>query len=171
MQKPLDSASSDNFSCVSVLDPLYFSWLNSVRWRHSCILAAFVFLDVLVAGCSGSLFLACPRRLLFALLDNRRCKALLFVVTAKPSETELKTVGGSPAQAELTGLGPEASQTQCGACGFFLAVAILGCRAARTEKVSEAVCNRAYLAFYFLFCCNRVMAEHAVSYFLIYIWP
>lgn len=169
MQKPLDSASSDNFSSVSVLDPLYFSWLNNVQCRHSCVLAAFTFLDVLAAGCSGSLFLSCPKHLLFSLLDNRRCKALLFVVTAKPSETAEDR--GSSAQAELTGLGPKAWQTQCKACGLFLAVAILGCRAVRSEKASEAACNRVYLAFYFIFCYDRVMSEHAESYFLIYIWP
>lgn len=94
MQKTLDTASSDNFFHVSVLDPLYFSWLNNAQCRHSCICAAFIFLNVLIAGCSGSLFFTCPKTPPFSLLDNRRYKALLFAVTAKPSETKLKTGQG-----------------------------------------------------------------------------
>lgn len=87
MQETSDTAFFDNFFYVSVLHPLHFSWLNNARWRHSCICAAFVSGNVLICGLVRFTF-PLSWTPLFSLLDNRRWKALLFAVAAKPSETK-----------------------------------------------------------------------------------
>ena len=106
---------------VSVRHPLYFSWLNNAQWRHSCICAAFVILNVLIASCSGSLS-ARPRHLHFPFWitgGTKLCNLLLQLNQVKQSWRQAER---SSDKARLTSLGPEASQTQCKACGRFLPV-------------------------------------------------
>lgn len=92
---------------VSVLDPLYLFWWNNGWWRHCCTCAAFIFLSVVIATCSCSFIFACPKYVLFSLLDNGRYKALLFAAIAKLSQTKQKTGQGKFRQSRPDKLVPK----------------------------------------------------------------
>lgn len=161
-QKTSSTASSESFSYVSVLDLMYFSWLNicicPISESANCKMFSFALHISQIPP--------------FSLLDNWRYKALLFAFTAAPSELKLKQGRGKLRQdkARLTSLCLHALHTCCKAWGFLLAVAILSYKVASTKMHVKHYAKEHSLLF-ILFSMITVMSEHAVSYFLIYIWP
>lgn len=190
---PAVSSILDNGLLCSHVFRCFLFWLN-LNFRHSEDIRHCLFRKLFLCFCSRPyVFLLtvciCPisesancklfsftlhisQIPLFSLLDNWRYKASLFTFTAAPSELKLKQGWEKLRQdkARLTSLRPHALHTCCKAWGFLLAVAILGYRVAST-KMHEKHYAIEHSLLFILFSMVTVMSEHAVSYFLIYIWP